>query len=232
MTAPADHTPPQGARSAGALPGDSGPGPSPGSSPGGARLFAAAAERNRQPILDVLSRVLPDRGLVLEVASGSGEHALWFAQALHPLVWQPSDPDPACRRSIAAHGAHAGLATLKAPLDLDAGAADWPIEGADAVVCINMTHISPWRATAGLIAGAARILPPGGVLYLYGPYLRGGRPTAPSNAAFDASLRARNPDWGLRQVEAVVEAAGPQGLVLGEVVEMPVNNLSLVFTRT
>ncbi len=209
-----------------------GPGPSPGPNPGGARLFAAAAERNRQPILAVLSRVLPVSGLVLEVASGSGEHALWFAQALSPLVWQPSDPDPACRRSIAAHAAGAGLANLEAPLDLDAGAADWPIERADAVVCINMTHISPWRATEGLIAGAARIVPPEGVLYLYGPYLRGGHPTAPSNAAFDASLRARNPDWGLRHVEAVATAAGSQGLVLSEVVDMPANNLSLVFIRT
>ncbi len=223
MTVPADDTPPQIARPAGAMPA--------GSGPGVARLFAAAAERNRQPILDVLSRVLPDSGLALEVASGSGEHALWFAEQLYPLVWQPSDPDPACRRSIAAHGADAGFATLEAPLDLDAGAADWPIERADAVVCINMTHVAPWRATAGLIAGAARILPPEGVLYLYGPYLRGGHHTAPSNAAFDASLRAHNPDWGLRDVEAVAEAAGPQGLVLSEVVDMPANNLSLVFTR-
>ncbi len=209
--------------------------PPEGSVPDDARRFAPAVERNRQPILDVLSRVLPDRGLVLEVASGSGEHALWFAKALHPLVWQPSDPDPACRRSIAGHAApaaSAGNATIEAPLDLDAGAADWPIERADALVCINMIHISPWRATAGLIAGAARILPPGGVLYLYGPYLRGGHPTAPSNVAFDASLRARNPDWGLRAVEAVAAAAARHGLVLGEVVDMPANNLSLVFTRT
>ncbi len=204
----------------------------PGPSSDDARLFALAAASNRQPILDVLSRVLPDSGLVLEVASGSGEHARWFAKRLHPLVWQPSDPDPACRRSIAAHGAQAGSATLQAPLDLDAGAADWPIERADAVVCINMTHIAPWPATVGLIAGAARILPPEGVLYLYGPFLRGGHHTAPSNAAFDAFLRAGNPDWGLRDVEAVAEAAGPQGLVLREVVDMPANNLSLVFTRT
>jgi len=208
--------------------------------PGNGRLFAPAAGRNRQPILDVLSRILPDRGRVLEVASGSGEHALWFARSLHPLVWQPSDPDPACRRSIAAHGAHAaqeaqgtqeGIETLEAPLDLDAGAAVWPIERADAVVCINMTHIAPWEVTVGLVAGAARILPAEGVLYLYGPYLRGGRHTAPSNAAFDASLRARHPDWGLRDVDAVAALAGPQGLVLREVVEMPSNNLSLLFIR-
>ena len=199
--------------------------------PDDGRLFAPAAERNRQPILDVLSRILPEKGRVLEVASGSGEHALWFARSLHPLVWQPSDPDPSCRRSIAAHGAQAGIDTLEAPLDLDAGAADWPIENADAVVCINMTHIAPWEVTVGLVAGAARILPSEGVLYLYGPYLRGGRHTAPSNAAFDASLRAHNPDWGLRDVEAVAALAGPQGLALNEVVEMPSNNLSLVFTR-
>ncbi len=223
MTAPADPTSPQGP--------SSGPGPNPGPNPGGALVFAPAAERNRQPILDVLSRVLPDSGLVLEVASGSGEHARWFARSLRPLAWQPSDPDPACRRSIAGHAAGAGTATLEAPLDLDAGAADWPIERADAVVCINMTHISPWQATEGLIAGAARILPPEAVLYLYGPYLRDGHHTAPSNAAFDASLRAHNPDWGLRDVEAVAEAAGPHGLVLSEVVDMPANNLSLVFTR-
>jgi SAM-dependent methyltransferase len=227
MTPPPDHTPQQGARPAGARPEGSGPGPNPDD----ARLFAPAVERNRQPILEVLSRVLPDRGLVLEVASGGGQHALWFAEHLRPLVWQPSDPDPACRNSIAAHAAPAGPATLEAPLDLDAVRRDWPIERADAVVCINMTHIAPWEATVGLIAGAARILPPEGVLYLYGPYLRGGHRTAPSNAAFDASLRACNPDWGLRDVEAVAEAAASHGLVLSEVVDMPANNLSLVFTR-
>ncbi len=195
------------------------------------RLFAPATQRNRQPILDVLSRVLPGSGRVLEVASGSGEHALWFAQHLRPLIWQPSDPDPACRRSIAAHAAHAGLATIEAPLDLDAAAARWPIESADAVVCINMTHIAPWEATEGLVAGAARILPSEGPLYLYGPHMRGGHHTAPSNAAFDASLRRHNPDWGLRNVEDLAELAATQGLVLSKVVEMPANNLSLVFKR-
>ncbi len=200
--------------------------------PSAARLFAPATQRNRQPILDVLSRVLPGSGRVLEVASGSGEHALWFAQHLRPLIWQPSDPDPACRRSIAAHAAHAGLATIEAPLDLDAAAARWPIETADAVVCINMTHIAPWEATEGLVAGAARILPYEGPLYLYGPYKRGGHHTAPSNVAFDASLRGHNPDWGLRNVEDLAELAATQGLVLREVVEMPANNLSLVFERT
>ena len=200
--------------------------------PGGARLFAPATQRNRQPILEVLSRVLPGRGRVLEVASGSGEHAVWFAQHLRPLIWQPSDPDPAGRRSIEAHAADAGIATLDVPLDLDAAAADWPIACADAVVCINMTHIAPWRATEGLIAGAARILPPEGVLYLYGPYLRGGRHTAPSNAAFDASLRACNPDWGLRDIAALDRVAAAHGLAPSEVVDMPANNLSLIFIKT
>jgi hypothetical protein len=199
--------------------------------PSAARLFAPATQRNRQPILDVLSRLLLGSGRVLEVASGSGEHALWFAQHLRPLIWQPSDPDPACRHSIAAHAAHAGLATIEAPLDLDAAAARWPIESADAVVCINMTHIAPWEATEGLVAGAARILPSEGPLYLYGPHMRGGHHTAPSNAAFDASLRRHNPDWGLRNVEDLAELAATQGLVLSEVVEMPANNLSLVFKR-
>jgi hypothetical protein len=200
--------------------------------PSAARLYAPATQRNRQPILDVLSRVLPGSGRVLEVASGSGEHALWFAQHLRPLIWQPSDPDPAGRHSIAAHAAHAGLATIEAPLDLDAAAARWPIESADAVVCINMTHIAPWEATEGLVAGAARILPSEGPLYLYGPHMRGGHHTAPSNAAFDASLRRHNPDWGLRNVEDLAELAATQGLVLSEVVEMPANNLSLVFKRS
>ena len=198
---------------------------------GDARAFSPASQRNRQPILEVLARVLPGSGLVLEVASGSGEHALWFAQHLRPLVWQPSDPDPACRRSIAAHAAGIDCPTLKPPLDLDATAAIWPIERADAIVCINMVHIAPWAATEGLMAGAARCLPPGGLLYLYGPYRRGGEPTAPSNAAFDESLRARNPDWGLREVEAIAESAQAQGLTLGEIVEMPANNLSLILTH-
>jgi SAM-dependent methyltransferase len=200
--------------------------------PGDPRAFASASQRNRQPILEVLARVLPGNGLVLEVASGSGEHALWFAQHLRPLAWQPSDSDPACRRSIAAHAATVPCPSLRAPLDLDATAAIWPIERADAMVCINMVHIAPWAATEGLIAGAARVLPPGGVLYLYGPYRRGGKHTAPSNAAFDEALRERNPAWGLRDVEAVATLAGDHGLTLGEIVEMPANNLSLILTRS
>ncbi len=200
--------------------------------PGGPRLFAPAAQRNRKPILDVLARVLPGGGLVLEIGSGSGEHALWFAQQLRALEWQPSDPDPACRQSIAAHLSEARCPNLRTPLDLDVTAPSWPVDYAEAIVCINMVHISPWAAAEGLIAGSARTLPLGGVLYLYGPYKRGGAHTAPSNAAFDASLRRRNPAWGLRDVEAVAELGATRDLVLAEIVEMPANNLSLVFART
>jgi SAM-dependent methyltransferase len=196
------------------------------------RRFAPATQRNRQPLLEVLSRVLPGDGLVLELASGTGEHAVWFAQQLRPLAWQPSDPDPLMRRSIAGHAAGADIKSLKAPLDLDVTRRPWPIERADAVVCVNLIHIAPWTAAEGLMAGAGAVLPAGGVLCLYGPYKRDGRHTAPSNASFDASLRAENPAWGVRDLEAVSELAAGQGLVLEEVVEMPANNLSLVFRRS
>jgi SAM-dependent methyltransferase len=196
-----------------------------------ARLFAPAARRNQVPILDVLSRVLPGEGLVLEVASGTGEHGVWFAHQLRPLIWQPSDPDPAMRRSIAAHGS-AGPATLRPPLDLDVTAWPWPIDRAEAVVAINLIHIAPWEVSQALIAGAVRILPPGGVLFLYGPFRRDGAHTAPSNASFDASLRAQNPDWGVRDLEAVTKLASDAGFAASEPVQMPANNLSLVFTLT
>jgi hypothetical protein len=196
------------------------------------RLFAPATQRNRAPILEVLSQVLPSDGLVLELASGSGEHAVWFAQHLRPLEWQPSDPDPEMRRSIAAHAQSLGVKTLKAPLDLDVTRHPWPITRADAVVCINLLHIAPWPAAAGLIAGAARLLEPTQVLFLYGPYRRGGQHTAPSNAAFDEDLRSRNPDWGVRDLETVVELGEQQGFALRDVVEMPANNLSVVLTRS
>ena len=150
---------------------------------------------------------------------------------LPALTWQPSDPDPGCRRSIAARVADLACPRFLPPLDLDVTAPVWPIQRAVSVVCINMVHIAPWAATVALIAGAARILPPGGVLYLYGPYTRGGRHTAASNADFDAALRARNPDWGLRDVEVVTKLAQAAGLEPGEVIEMPANNLSLVFRR-
>ena len=192
---------------------------------------APAAARNRQPILDVLRPRLPYRGLVLEVASGSGEHALHFAAALPGLVFQPSDPDPEARASIDAWVADSGLANLRPALALDASAPGWPVSAADAVVCCNMIHISPWSSAVGLVAGAARVLPPGGLLYLYGPYRRGGRHTAPSNEAFDIDLKRRNPAWGVRDLEAVAGLAADAGFGRSEVVEMPANNLSVAFRK-
>ena len=194
------------------------------------RRHAPATERNRGAILAVLREELPSSGLVLEVASGSGEHAIHFAAALPHLDWQPSDSDPAALTSIAAWRAQAELPNLHAPIRLDA-AADWPIGRADAILCINMVHISPWEATLGLLKGAGERLPPGGLLYLYGPYIREDVDTAPSNLAFDASLKARDPRWGLRQVEHVVTAAAEAGLTFQRWVEMPANNLSLLLRR-
>jgi SAM-dependent methyltransferase len=195
------------------------------------RLYFAAAARNRQPILDVLQEHLPPRGLALEVASGSGEHVVHFAQACPDLVFQPSDPDPAHRASIDAWTAALGLANVRPAIDLDAMAPTWPVAAANAVLCSNMIHIAPWGATVGLVRGAGRIVPPGGVLYLYGPYRRGGRHTAPSNAAFDASLRAQNTAWGVRDLEAVADLAAAEGFAAPIVVEMPANNLSLVLRK-
>jgi hypothetical protein len=174
---------------------------------------------------------LPARGLVLEVASGSGEHLVHFAAALPALDFQPSDPDPASRASIDAWAAASSLPNLRPALDLDAEAEIWPVTAADAILCINMIHIAPWRACCGLIRGAARILGAGGVLYLYGPYKRAGRHTAPSNAEFDLGLRARNPEWGVRDLEAVAELANAAGFSAPAVEAMPANNLSLVSRR-
>jgi SAM-dependent methyltransferase len=196
-----------------------------------ARLYAPATARNRDPILAVLERSLPARGLVLEVASGTGEHAVHFAARLSALVFQPSDPDAAARASIDRWVAAAGLGNVRPALDLDAAAGGWPVDEADAVLCINMIHIAPWRAAAGLVRNAARILPPGGILFLYGPYKRSGRHTAPSNAAFDASLRAADPRWGVRDLEAVAALAAASGFSAPVIEEMPANNLSLVFRR-
>ncbi|WP_043293731.1 DUF938 domain-containing protein [Burkholderia pseudomallei] len=195
------------------------------------RQWAPAAERNREPILAVLKRVLPARGAVLEIASGTGQHAVHFAAALPDLVWQPTDVDAAARESIAAWVADAALPNLRAPLALDVCVEPWPLAAADAIVCVNMIHIAPWAAVCALFVGAARALPDGGVLYLYGPYRRGGAHTAESNAQFDAQLRRRNPAWGVRDLEAVVELGGASGLALDEVVEMPANNLSVVFRK-
>ena len=193
------------------------------------RRHAPATARNRDAILAVLHSVLPDGGLVLEVASGTGEHAAHFAAALPFLDFQPSDPDAGARASCDAWTRQAALPNLRAAIALDARDAIWPLAAADAVLCINMVHISPWAATKGLLRGAAAILSPEGVLFLYGPFRRGGHHTAPSNAAFDESLRARDPAWGVRDLEAVAAAA--QGFA-GPMIEiMPADNLSLIFRK-
>lgn len=203
------------------------------------RQFAPATERNRDPILAVLKRVLPPTGTVLEVASGTGQHAAYFAPRLQPLQWLPSDPNPMLRDSIAAWREEVQGDNLLSPIALDASNPSWPVETDEkfaaleitAIVNINMIHISPWSAGLGLLAGANRILPLGGVLYLYGPYQRHNKHTAPSNAQFDASLQAQNPEWGVRHLEAVVSAAQKEGLELQEVVDMPANNFSVIFEK-
>jgi hypothetical protein len=195
------------------------------------RHVSPVVQRNREPILEVLRRVLPARGTVLEVASGTGEHAVYFAEALPDLRWQPSDPDPRSRWSITSWTEHAGVANVAPPLALDTRDA-WPVEAADAVVAINMVHISPWPCTLALLAGAARVLSSGGPLVLYGPYRVDGVHTSAGNTAFDAALRERDPAWGIRDVADVAAAAAAVGLPLVERVPMPANNQSLVFRRS
>jgi SAM-dependent methyltransferase len=196
-----------------------------------ARQFAPATARNREPILAVLREELTQSGTVLEVASGTGEHAVHFARALPTLLWQPSDPSPEARASIAAWRESEGPENLLAPLELHAASDDWPLDQAVAMVCINMIHISPWAATEGLMRGAGRLLLSGAPLILYGPYRRAGFPLEPSNAAFDKSLKARDPRWGLRLLDDVADCAGASGLDLSRVVEMPANNLTLIFRK-
>jgi SAM-dependent methyltransferase len=195
------------------------------------RQFAPATQRNRDPILEVLKSELPASGLVLEIASGSGEHVVHFAEALPGLSFQPSDPNPAALASIAAWTAEAGAANVRAPVRLDVTERPWPVASADAILCINMVHISPWEATAALIEGAAAILPAGGLLYLYGPYFRREVETAPSNLGFDRSLRDRNPAWGIRDLDEVAALAQQSKFSRPRLTEMPANNLSLVFRR-
>ena len=194
------------------------------------KRFAPATERNRGPIRDVLARVLPASGTVLEIASGSGEHAVAFAQAFPALTWQPSDPDPSALASIAAWREEAGLANLAPPIELDV-MKPWPALAPSAIECINMVHISPWEASLALFANAGRILARGAVLYLYGPYRFSGAFTAESNAEFDRSLRARDPRWGVRDVDDLVATARAAQLELVETVAMPANNHSLIFRR-
>jgi SAM-dependent methyltransferase len=196
------------------------------------RRYAPSTARNRDPILAVLRGVLPASGLVLEIASGTGEHIAHFARALPCLDWQPSDRDDGLFASIVAHGVDLADGNFLPPMCLDAAATDWPVARVDAIVCINMIHIAPWPACEGLLRGAGRVLPPGGVLFLYGPYKLDGRHTAESNAAFDQSLRSRNPDWGVRDLIEVTALAARHGLALAGTVAMPANNLSVVFRKS
>lgn len=211
------------------------------------RQFAPATQRNREPILALLQSLLPPGGAVLEISSGTGEHACFLARHLGPRPWIPSDPNPLARASISAWQQAEAVPNLLPPLDLDVCVTPWPLEtdplppglaawdqtqwSLGAIVNINMIHISPWEACLGLMAGAGRLLPPGGLLYLYGPYKQGGEHTAPSNAAFDQSLRSQDPRWGVRDLEAVVTAAQAQGLVWQQTVSMPAQNLSVIFRR-
>ena len=198
-----------------------------------ARRYAPATARNRAPILEVLRRVLPAEGVVLELASGTGEHAVHFAAALPGLTWQPSDPSPEARASIAAWRAEAALPNLRPPLPLDV-VAPWPLDDVAplaAIVCINMIHIAPWAATEALFAGAARALAPGAPLVTYSPYRFGGAFTADSNAAFDADLRARDPRWGVRDIDDLTALAASHAIARVETVELPANNHALIWRR-
>ena len=192
---------------------------------------APAVARNREPIRRVLRDCLPPSGLVLEIGSGTGEHAVWFSRALPTMTWQPTDQDPEALKSIAAWREGAGLANVLPPLALDASAATWPVVQADVVVAINIVHIAPWGAAQGLIAGAARVLASGGLLYLYGPFREGGMHSAASNAAFDADLRGRNPSWGVRDLEEITDIASAHGFEAPKKIAMPANNLSVLFRR-
>ncbi len=198
-----------------------------------ARRAAPAVARNRDPILEILRQVLPAEGPVLEVGSGTGEHAVHFAPHFPKSSWQPSDPNFDSRESIAAWIESTGAKNIRAPLDLDVRDSAWPVDDRlAAVVSINMIHISPWASCLGLLAGAGRLLAEDGVLFLYGPFRIDGAHTAPSNVAFDDSLRMRDPEWGVRDLGDVADAAAVHGLALRERFEMPANNLSVVFRRT
>lgn len=194
------------------------------------RRHAPATERNRAAILDLLARALPETGLVLEIASGTGQHTAWLSERLPGRTFQPTDADPTALPSIDAWCAES-RGDIRPALHLDVHAEPWPVPRADGILCINMIHIAPWSAALALFRGAARTLPSSGLLYLYGPYMREGRHTAPSNESFDASLRERDPAWGVRPLEDVVSSAAESGFTLTEVVPMPANNLSVLFTR-
>ena len=200
-----------------------------------AKRYAVATQRNREPILKVLQKVLPSEGNILEIASGTGEHAVFFASQLQGCQWYPSDRDSSLRDSIVAWSKECSTDNLHPPLDIDASSEPWSIETAaisiDAIVNINMIHIAPFSACEGLMAGAGRILPPGGILYLYGPYKREGKHISVSNEAFDKSLRDRDSRWGVRQLEDVIAVAQKANLTLQEVIAMPANNLSVIFRK-
>jgi len=195
------------------------------------RRFAPATARNRGPILAVLERVLPTTGTILEVGAGTGEHAAFMAPRFPGVVWQPTDPDPEARASIDAWRAYSLTPNLRPARELDASSSAWPVDQVDALLAINVVHISPWPTTLGLFAGAGERLSEDGILFLYGPYRIGGEHTAPTNVAFDASLRGRDRRWGIRDLEALEELAAVHGLALRERVAMPANNFSLVFAR-
>ena len=197
----------------------------------GSRRSAPAALRNREPIAEVLGRWLPASGLVLEIASGTGQHLVYFAERFPWLEWQPSDIHPDALRSVAAWREEAALPNLLPPLTLDAASPDWPIARADAILSINMVHISPWQSALGLLDGAARLLGPGDPLALYGPWLKEDVATAPSNLDFDADLKRRDPEWGLRTVEEFAAEAEKRGLTLCKVWPMPANNMMLLLRR-
>ena len=198
---------------------------------GDRRVQAPAANRNKGPILEVLKRWLPARGRIVEIASGTGQHVVHFAKALPDLTWQPTEPDVEWHDSIISWIEFEKLTNVRQPLALDVSHYPWPVDRADAIVCINMIHISPWQATLDLMKGSAHLLRHGGILFLYGPYRRFGAHTAPSNEAFDADLRSRNPEWGLRDMEAVEEVADAQGFEFGDAVPMPANNFSVIFRK-
>lgn len=195
------------------------------------RQYAPATARNRRPILNVLRTVLPSSGVVLEVASGTGEHIVHFARSFPNVNWQPSDTSDDARHSIEAWIATEGLANVRPPLHLDAASDKWPIDQASAIICINMIHISPWASTERLMQGAGRILAEGAPLYLYGPFRQAAKAMEPSNAAFDHALRSQDPRWGLRDLEAVINCAAVHHLALDQTLEMPANNLSVILRK-
>ncbi len=199
------------------------------------KKYAPATDRNREPILAVLKDCIPDHGTILELASGSGQHAIYFVDQMPGHYWQPSDPDEESRNSISAWWWEVQLNNILPPLNINAQDDIWDIENVEipqpvtSIVCINMVHISPWESTVGLIKGASRILPKDGILYLYGPYKVDGKHTAPSNELFDIKLRSQNPEWGIRELNDVIKLAHENDLSLVKTVDMPANNLSIIF---